>query len=471
MSTLHAFTNDILGQLDGVGIAELIRKKEVTALEVTEAAIARSQKMDPSIHAISENDYQRALTIAKAASQKGFFAGVPTFIKDMSSYAGMATRLGTKALENARFCKKNDGITSQILDQGFIVLGKSTMPEFGWTAVTQFPNDWAPATCNPWNTAHTVGGSSGGAGALVAAGVVAISHTADGGGSTRIPASACGLIGLKPTRKRLRRSKILEGSPIDIAMDGVVTRSVRDTAYFYAEAEKFYHNKSMPKMGLVTGPTNRKLKMGYLYQSPTGYADEQTIAELEKTIKLLTDLGHQLKPIDLPVSESFAADFEMTWKMSAWATAKLGRFIIDPSFDSKKLTDYTHMLADEFKFAALPGTVKRMKGYKQEFSQVLKDNDIDIVLTPTLASAPRALAQNVFDLSPKDHFDYLKSWAAFTPLASGTGAPSISLPMGFSADKNLPMGMLFNADFGQDALLLGLAYQIEQAQPWRRITG
>ena len=190
------------------------------------------------------------------------------FIKDLTLVEGMPTYFGTAALHKVAPTTKTDPIAKQIFDQGFIHLGNSSLPEFGFTCTTEFP-DQAP-TCNPWNLGYSVGGSSGGAAALVAAGVVPIAHTADGGGSTRIPAACCGLVGLKGSRGRLLKSSAFEKGAVDIAIDGVVTRSVRDTAYFYAEAEKYYHNPKLPKIGLVEGASKRKFKIGFTGEGSKG---------------------------------------------------------------------------------------------------------------------------------------------------------------------------------------------------------
>ena len=208
---IHSFSDDILADLDGVGLATLIKNKAVSPTEVVEATIERAKKVAPQLNAIVTDCFEKSLAAAKQPLS-GFFAGVPTFIKDLTHIEGMRTYFGTEALANVAPSIKTDPIAQQIFDQGFIHLGNSSLPEFGFTCSTEFPN--SDPTCNPWNLNYSVGGSSGGAAALVAAGVVPIAHTADGGGSTRIPAACCGLVGLKGSRGRLLKSSAFEKGAI-----------------------------------------------------------------------------------------------------------------------------------------------------------------------------------------------------------------------------------------------------------------
>ncbi|MCB0756237.1 MAG: hypothetical protein KDB98_11625, partial [Flavobacteriales bacterium] len=252
---VHVFRDDALGELDAVGIAERISKKEITPKEAVAAAIERAKDANPSINAIVTELYDRALKESESVVA-GPFSGVPMFLKDMLNVQGVPVHHGTRAYkETPKAATTTDPIAQQIFAQGFVSLGMSTMPEFGFTASTEFPD--GDATRNPWNTGHSAGGSSGGSAALVAAGVVPIAHAADGGGSIRIPAGACGLVGLKASRGRLLKAAKFKRQPVEIAIDGIVSRSVRDTAHFYAEAEKYYKNRRLPDIGLIEGPSKR----------------------------------------------------------------------------------------------------------------------------------------------------------------------------------------------------------------------
>jgi amidase len=269
-STSHGFSNDALGEDDAVGVAERIRKRVVSAREVVAAAIARARLVEPSLCAIELETFEAALASADLHTQ-GPFAGVPMFVKDAIDVRGLPTNMGSRALR-ARPAEKDERFTEQLWSQGLVCLGKSKMPELGFNASNEFVG--APSTRNPWNTEYSTGASSGGSAALVASGVVPIAHGNDGGGSTRIPAAACGLVGLKPTRGRLVVSNAARHLPIQIICEGVLTRSVRDTAQFYAAAEQFYRNEKLEPIGSVTTPSARRLRIGLVL---TGEHDPRNV--------------------------------------------------------------------------------------------------------------------------------------------------------------------------------------------------
>ncbi|CAN5431736.1 amidase [soil metagenome] len=467
---VHAFTDDVLADLDGVAIAGLVKNKEVTSSEVVAASIARAKKVDPKLKAVVTDLYDSGLAAASKPLGKGFFAGVPTFFKDLTLVKGVKTYYGSEAFAKTRAATKTDAIAKQILAQGFINLGTSSMPEFGFTCSTEFPH--LSDTRNPWNIDHSTGGSSGGAAALVAAGVVPIAHSADGGGSTRIPAACCGLVGLKASRGRLLRSSIFNTQLVDIAIDGVITRSVRDTAYFYAEAEKYHHNPRLPAIGLVEGPSNRKYKIGYLGgTSPSKQADAATLEVLQNTVALLESMGHQVKPIVIPGAEQFAEDFVNLWSMSAFYVRHFGGLMFGSNFDGKKLTKLTHGLSKHHfnNILKTPFFVYRLRQSYHTFSKLLAEQNIDFLLTPTLAHAAPKIGYLGMNLEFEEMFPRMADWAIFSPYANATGGPSISLPLGHDDYKDLPIGMMLCGNHGEEKLLLDISYQLEAAQPWRRI--
>ena len=465
----HAFTDDVLSDLDGVGIAELIKKKEIHPSEVVQASIDRAKKVDPHINAIVTECYDKALDNANQ-SVKGFFGGIPTFIKDMTLVKGIPSYFGSEAFVNAKPATKTDPIAKQIFDQGFIHLGNSSLPEFGFTCSTEFPNQ--KDTCNPWNLDHTAGGSSGGAAALVAAGVIPIAHSADGGGSTRIPAASCGLVGLKPTRGRLLKSSAFNIQPVEIAIDGVVTRSVRDTAYFYAEAEKYYKNKKLPSIGLVEGPSKKKYKIGFTGKGGHGtMADEVTMAALNNTAELLESLGHSVTYIDVNVAEHFEKDFANLWAMNGFFCQKFGKQLFGKDYDPKKLTKLTKGLSKYYvdNIFQTPAFIYRLNKSYSDYQKKLKELDLDILLMPTLSHPAPVLGHLGMNLEFDILFARMQKWAYTTPYFNANGAPSLSLPLGHDELNDLPIGMLFSANHGQEALLFDIAYQLEEAQPWKKI--
>ncbi len=467
---VHSFTDDVLTDLDGVAIADKIKKKELSAREVTEAVIARAEKVNPTLNAIVEARFEAGLQETQQ-DKEGFWGGVPIFFKDLTFLEGQKTYFGAEAFTNPKPSKITDPIAKQILAQGFTNLGTTTLPEFGLACTTEFPT--LKPTVNPWNPEHSVGGSSGGAAALVAAGVVPIAHTADGGGSTRIPASCCGLVGLKGTRGRLLKSGLFKTMVVDIAEDGIVSRTVRDTTHFYAEAEKYYKNPKLKPVGLVEGPSNRKYKIGFTGDSLLERgADAQTREVLHHTAQLLEQMGHEVKEVKLPIKEQFSLDMIDLWSMSAFYLRYFGKLMFGRQYDPQKLTRMTHGLAKEHlkRIYRTPLFISRLRRTHRNYKQVMAELDMDIILTPTLGHAPPKIGYLGNDLPYEEMFDRMVQWACFSPYANAAGAPSISLPLGHDETNDLPIGMMFGAGHGEEALLLDLAYQLEEAQPWRKIT-
>jgi amidase len=464
--TAHAF-DDELARLDAVATAEAVRNGDLSAEEVVRAAIERAKAVDPEIRAVACEDYDRALGRAHWAGT-GPFAGVPTFIKDMTDVAGLPTRNGSAAFARAAPARKTFGIAAQMFDMGMVCLGKSTLPEFGFTPSTEFPD--TDPTRNPWNLDRSIGGSSGGAGALVAAGVVPIAHGQDGGGSIRLPAACGGLVGLKSSRGRLLPDPHDRLLPVKLVVDGVLTRTVRDTAAYFVEAERRYTPKHLPPMGDVTTPIDRRLRVGLLADSPTGVeVDAATRRGFDQTVALLEELGHSVRPIPAPVDAAFAEDFIHYWAMLAYSVNVAGKVLFDKSFDKSKLTMLTTGLAERFrsKIGRTPGAIWRLRqaaaAYEAQFA------DLDVVLSPTLAHLP----PDIGHLGTHLHFDVLfprvEQWVGFTPLANATGAPAITLPLAHDDETNLPVGVMFSAPLGHDGLLLRLALELEAAHPFRSL--
>lgn len=463
--TVHAFSNDALADHDAVALATLIRTGQLSAQEVTAAAVARAEKVNPALNAIELPSFDRALRNA-AAPRTGAFAGVPTFIKDNTDLQGLPSNQGSSAV-NAHPARAHGAFTKQFLAQGIIPLGKSSLPEFGFNATTEYASR-AP-TRNPWHTDYSSGASSGGSAALVAAGVVPIAHANDGGGSIRIPAAACGLIGLKPTRGRLVDSEAARALPINIVADGIVSRSVRDTAHFYADAEKYFRNKKLPAIGLVEHPGKKRLRIGVVFDSITGHAtDAATRATVQDTVKLLTDMGHHVEEVPLPIGPGFAQDFSIYWGMLSFLVSTFGKKIMSPDFDAARVDNLTRGLAGLYKKNALktPLVLYRLKKSAQDYANFFRD--WDLVLSPVLGHTTPELGW----LSPAQEFDplfeRLLKYVSFTPLNNAAGSPAISLPMG-ATENGLPIAVHFSARHGDERSLLEIAYALEEARPWRRI--
>jgi len=480
---IHAFTNDVLSDLDAIGIAQSIQNRQIGIVEACRAAIDRAEKVNATLNAIEvecfdkairyayrrESEYLRDTVIrAKAGTRhlsQPLFQGIPTFLKDNVNFKSLPTHLGSSAF-NAPAARSSTLFTQDYLKQGFVVLGKTKLPEFGLNASTEYQ---ARASAhNPWHTGYSTGGSSGGSAALVAAGVVPIAHANDGGGSIRIPAACCGVIGMKPSRGRHAVDPIVRLLPINILSEGVVTRSVRDTAHYMAEMERI-HPGILPPIGLVQHGHIRPRRIGLLMHSIThAKTDEVTQATIQETARLLESMGHHVEEIPFPVSHSFTEDFTLYWGMLAYLLSTLGNKIFGKSFDPSQLDNLTHGLASHYRkrLHHTPFALRRLKQAAHESMTVFQQ--YDAILTPVTAYSAPELGY----LSPaqpfEQHFDRLLQFASFTPLQNVAGSPAISLPMG-ATDQGVPVGVQLTGAIGSERMLLELAYALESAKPWRRI--
>ena len=465
MPRVHAFGDDALGELDAVGLADAIRAGLVGRAEVIEAAIARTEAVNPALNGLAFESFQQARETAADGATGAFFAGVPTFIKDNVDVAGQPTMRGSDAWV-PRAAVADGEFTRLYLATGPVSLGKTQLSEFGFSAVAEHPR-LGPVR-NPWNTDHTAGASSSGSGAFVAAGAVPIAHANDGGGSIRIPAACNGLVGLKPSRGRLPLDPDLRRMPVAIVTNGVVTRSVRDTAAFYREAERGWRNPKLAPIGDVVRPGRQRLRIAVLTRSVQRDCSPEVRELTLKSASVLEELGHRVEHIDQPpVPETFPDDFVLYWGLLALAMARGGRRAFGDTFDRTRLDGLTLGLARHAtrNLHRLPLAITRLRRVHRHSAKFFAT--YDAVLTPTLADAtPR-----VGYLAPTDYqqvIDRLMEWVAYTPLQNVTGEPAISLPLAQSAD-GMPVGMMLSADLGQESLLLELAYELEEARPWPRI--
>jgi amidase len=466
---VHAFTNDALGDLDAVGVAASIRSGDISAREATEAAIARAEQVDPALHALVVRDFERALDEA-SSPRPGPLSGVPTVIKDNTDVEGLPTLHGSEAVPAVN-AGADAEFTTQLRSTGLLVIGKSTMPEFGFNASTEFEN--LPPTRNPWHTEFSAGASSGGSAALVAAGVVPVAHANDGGGSIRIPAAACGLVGLKPTRGRVAEAADAAKMPVNIISNGVVTRTVRDTAHFMAGAEAHQPARGLPTIGLVEGPSERRLRVGLVLDNETGNrTDDETRAAVQDVAILLEKLGHTVVEVTPPVTQSFADDFVHYWALLAFSSHHFGNRVIARGFDKSRTDALTRYLAGRFLRQAwrTPMAIRGLKRSEGVYRRAFADDGVDLVLTPTLGHTTPRLGH----LSPAEEFpemfERLVRYAAFTPLNNATGAPAISLPLA-KTSEGLPLGAHLMALHGDERTLLEVAYELEDARPFARIQG
>lgn len=454
-----AFDTSELGLLDAVETANRIRAGELTKAEVVEAAINRADRWNPLINAAPIRCDARALEDATSASSK-FFAGVPTFIKGLDDVAG---------LENTRACraflgnvpKQTDPLIQSFLDTGLVNMGLSAAAELGLIPTTE--TALYGATRNPWNLNHTPGGSSGGAAALVASGVVPIAHATDGGGSIRIPAAMTGLVGLKVSRDRNLDPPALKSAPLRNACHGVVTRTVRDTATFLSELEQVRPADGLPPVGRIETPSKRRLRIGFYSDSLFGTEAEPDVAHtIHEAAEACRKLGHDVSETKSPLTRQLYEDVFLYWSFFPWYLLKTLRAQQGDAFDESNFEPYTVGLARYYESHAEESIIAlfRLRAAEEISKQVY--SQYDVLLSPVIGMNVPELGWMAPDLPFEELFERTPNRVCYTQFENITGDTAISLPLGLSAG-NLPVGVQFAARSGDEATLLSLAYEIEAA--------
>jgi amidase len=467
MKHVSAFTDDALGDLDAVALVDALRTGKVAATDVVEAAIARTEAVNPVLNGLAHATFDRARAMARSGGS-GYFDGVPTFFKDNVDVEGMPTMQGTDAWNPVPHARHGD-FAEFFLATGLIPLGKTQLSEFGFSGSAEHPR--IGAVRNPWDTDFTAGASSSGAGAFVAAGVVPIAHANDGGGSIRIPAACNGLVGLKPSRGRLPQDKMSRQMPVRLVNDGVLTRSVRDTAAFYREAERIWRNRSLPPIGAVTGPGRERLRVAVVTRSINRDSSASVRDRTLETAALLSDLGHRVDHLDhSPIPAKFVDDFLLYWASLAMALVRTGQRTFGKSFDRSRLDNLTLGLDRHASrnLHRLPAAITRLRRLSRVTARFYLD--YDILLTPTLAEDTPRIGHLDPTADYQQVIDRLVDWAAFTPLQNATGEPAVSLPLAQSED-GMPMGMMLAAPLGHERRLLELSYELEAAKPFTPMPG
>jgi len=458
---------------DGLGLAELVRQKEVSAAELVETAIARAEAVNPTLNFMVYRDFEQARAAAQREVPMGLFAGVPFFLKDILAFAkGMPTRQGARFIPPLPF-PHDSLLTTRFRNAGLIPLGKTNVPEYGLLPTTE-SRLYGPAR-NPFALERSTGGSSGGSAAAVAAGVVPLAHANDGGGSIRIPASCCGLVGLKPTRGRVTLAPDLGEAVDGLAIDHVLSRTVRDTAAALDVAAGNipgdpYWAPPAPRSWLAAlAEKPRRLRVAFSTRKlDGGVFHPDCEAAVKHAAELCGDLGHVVEEatpdFDLSVlvpaflamwTANLAAAIDFTGRVTGqtpradlfegltWGMYEAGRCV--------SASDY--LLAKAALQKASRGAAKFHDAY-------------DIWLTPTLGTPPIRLG--TFDIDERDivkGFLPLFDYVPFTALQNVTGQPAVNLPL-FWNETGVPIGVQFVAPFGDELTLLQLAAELECAAPW-----
>lgn len=457
--------DDGLADLDGVATAELITKGDITAQEAVMSAIARAKALEPQINAIVNDNFERAAEQA-ASPPPGPFSGVPFFVKDLANVKGRPLEYGSRGFKGF-VSDETDPVIQGMFDAGLISLGKSTTPEVGAISTTEPLS--SGDTRNPWSLDHSTGGSSGGAAALTAARVVPFAQASDGGGSIRIPASCCGLFGLKPSRDRTLPRKNTPAPPVDISVVLSVSRSVRDSAWLLDAVERKGDDAKLQPVGRITEASAKRLKIAYAPDPVTDARNTSDVSEaLDDVAALVESLGHEVKPVSLPFDgAAFQDDFLLYWAAgaaefamdaAAYSGQVVGPDIVEPW--TMGLTQFFLGRRDE-----LPGAIQRLLAFQSEYEAFFSAQDVDLILTPTLCAPPTPIGFQ----APTVEFDTLlervNGFAAHTPMQNVAGAAAMSVPLSWNAD-GLPIGSQFAGKQGDDAMLLALAYELEEARPW-----
>jgi amidase len=449
--------DDALGDHDTVGLTAALRSGSISPAEVMAAALDRMRDADLRLNGVVS-------WVREPSVGAGPLAGVPSVVKDNEAVAGLPTRHGSRAtrLEPARH---HSSFVADWTGLGLTILGTTTMPEFGLTASTE--PLLTGATRNPWDTARSAGGSSGGSAALVAAGAVPIAHANDGGGSIRIPASCCGLVGMKPSRGRLRSPDGHDRLPVAITSQGALTRSVRDTALFYREMELARPGLgSLPPIGHVLHPGSRRLRIAVVREAMSGMpVDVDVQSAVVNTAALCEGLGHHVDEIDYPVGLQFGKDFLRYWAALAFAVQFGGQAIHGAGFDARQLEPFTVGLSRYFRSVAavMPATIARLRRFAGVYEESM--SGYDVVLSPVTSQPAPLIGYLAPDLDPRTHLLRLLRYASFTMIQNVSGAPAMSLPLGRTA-TGVPIGVQVAGASGSEALLLGLGLELEAAAPW-----
>jgi amidase len=478
--------------LDATALAELVERKQVTPAELLALARQRADVVNPRLNVIVRRLDDVADRQAGDPDLRGAFAGVPFLIKDLyQQYRGFPTSRGSRSLAND-VADRHALVTQRFLDAGLVIFGMTNTPEFGAKGVTE--SEYWGAARNPWNTAHTPGGSSGGSGAAVAAGIVPAAGANDGGGSIRIPAACNGLVGLK-TSRGLSPYGPQTGEPMfGMATQGVVSRTVRDSAALYdaiiGPNPRAAYQVALPGISFAKHIKSRPAacKVGYSTSSAiNAHPDPEAITAVEHAAKLLSDLGHQVEEVQPPYDDAaLARDFLAIWFAQLYRQVseikqRIGSRDSDFEADTLAVSELARSAGVLAPMLALENT----NNYIQSLASF--HESYDYFLTPTLATPPLVIGatatsprlQTMARIMSKLHAGKVLAlsgildeliqeslgWVPYTQLANLTGRPAISVPLHWTG-AGLPLGVQFVGRLGADGDLLQLAAQLEETHPW-----
>jgi amidase len=461
------------GSYDGVGLADLVRKKEVTPKELLDEAVARTARVDPQLNAVVVKHYDYAEKQIEQGLPDGPFTGVPFLLKDLEYLGGTRTTFGATIFKDL-VADHNGTFAQRCLDAGLTIFGKSASPEMGLLPTTE-PRLHGP-TRNPWNLAHSSGGSSGGASAAVAARVLPVAHASDGGGSIRIPASACGVFGMKPTRARMPLGPDRGEGWGGFSCNHVVSVSVRDSAVMMdalggPEPTSIYHAPAPERPyadEVRRAPGRLRIAFTDKHTYEDGVLDPEVAQAVRDTASMLEKLGHHVEerapkiPSNGPDAMALIVGANVAQPVRM-VEQRLGRPVSDAEFEGLTIA----MAHNAQKSTSVDYVAAQTAAF--QISRVLYEflDSCDVFLSPTLCRLPLRLGElnsmsSNFSVIP----DILRSYIPGTAMFNMSGQPAMSVPLAWSKG-GLPIGMMFAARFGDEATLFRLAAQLEQERPWK----
>jgi amidase len=465
---------DAFAHLDATAQAELVRRKDVKPIELVESAITRIERLNPQLNAVVTPMYELAREVALGAQPDGPFTGVPFLLKDLcAEYAGVAVTEGSAFLAGHYVADHDSELVARYKRAGLIVLGKTNTPELGILPTTE-PRLFGP-TRNPWDPSRSTGGSSGGSAAAVAAGLTPMAHANDGGGSIRIPASCCGLFGLKPTRGRNPLGPVYGDVFSGLVAEHAVTRTVRDSAALLDATAgpdvgaPYWPPAPVRPFLAEVGASPGRLRIAFT-TTPTdgGPVHPDCVRATQDAAALCASLGHEVEEAapaldDVALTAAFITVWSAgcAWSIDDWAR-RCGRTPAPELFEP-----LTWALASMGRSATAADYLLAVQDLQRQAREVGRFFlRYDVWLTPTLAEPPLPLGS--FDSTPDDPLNGLRRAAAFvpfTPIVNVTGQPAASIPLSWNAE-GLPIGAHFIARYGDEATLFRLAAQLEAARPW-----
>jgi amidase len=429
----------------------------VSARELADEAIARIEATNPELNFLVTDCFDDARA---ATPPDGPFAGVPMLVKDLTETAGVRTTFSSRAF--AGYVPQADAaVVRRMKDAGFVVLGKSNTPEFGITAVTE--SDLNGACRNPWDTSRTPGGSSGGAAAAVAAGVLPLAHGSDGGGSVRIPAACCGLFGLKPSRGRVSPAPFVSGS-LELSQPGPLSVTVRDAAAFldviagYEPGDAHWAPPPERRFLDEVGADPGRLRIAFTAEPPIDYpVDVHLIRHVRDAADALANLGHDVVELTPPWHDrDVLGKFAYLWQVTP---------ALYPVADRSLLMPLNRALADAADATSSVDFSRAVIALQQLARRTVAFwDDVDVVVTPGLALAPVPIGWIFEPDDPWEQFRRGGQFTPFTPIVNITGQPAAAVPWG--TDHGLPVGIQLIGPPAGEALLIRLASQLEAAHPW-----